>query len=238
MSDIDAILEGQEPEATPEQPAEEAPQGATEEAAEAPPPEAEAEPEASEIASEDAPEAPKVPLKALHEVRDENRDLKQRLANLEARQAPKVEQPKPPEFIDPEGATYLQQQVQQIQHNNALEMSQLRAEMRHGEDVVKTAFDAANQAGLAGQFAQQKDPWGALVNWHMQQQVVAEVGNDPVAYREKIAAEERAKIKAEMAVQQAKGAQPAPSMAGVTSATQTTAQPGSFQAASLDDLLS
>jgi hypothetical protein len=70
-------------------------------------------------------------------------------------------------------------------------------------------------------FRDQPDPYGSLVSWYQAQQLATEVGADPAAYRAKIAAEERARIVAEMR----QGRQPSNIPPSITAATNSAAAP-------------
>ncbi|MFV1536945.1 hypothetical protein [Phaeobacter sp. JH204B] len=217
MSDLEQILNGEQPqgdapqtpevtpEATPEAP--EAVEAATPE----PAPVTEPEP-----AKADAPEM--VPVSVVSDLRAQLRELK-----LQQQQQPPAPQPKPPEFIDPEGMGYMQQQVQGMAQEVKLNFSEEMTRQQHGDETVDAALAAFKaQAGTNPALHQailaERSPWGAMVKWHQQQQVAQEVGNDPAAYREKLEKEIRAKIEAELVTKQAqeKAAQAAPSMANVT----------------------
>lgn len=226
MSDLDSILDGQEPE----------PQAEPDQQQDAAPAEPASEPEIAE-ATPDSPEPQPqtVPLAALQAAREETREVKRMLSEMQQQSQPKQQAP---EFLDPEGSQFLTAQMAQMQAHMAAELSEAKMRMQHGDDAVNAALAAAQNANVVDQFRGKRDAWGELMQWHQREQVVAEVGNDPAAYREKIRAEIRKELEAEQVAKQAKAAQPAPSMAGMTSATETSAQqPGSFTPASLSDLL-
>lgn len=194
MSDLDEILSGDDPvQETPavEQPVE--PQEAPEE------PVAEAEePPASE------PEAPEatVPVSVVQALRGDLRELKQRLQ--EQRQP--ASEPKPvPDVLEDQAAFtgHLTEQVQQQMLNARLDMSEIMAREHYTDAVVDEALEAAQQAGAVGRFTHEKHAYDALVKWHQGQKVAAEIGPDPAAYRERLAAEIRAEIQAEQAAKQA-----------------------------------
>lgn len=169
--------------------------------------------EAQEAPAEPSPEPQKgpemVPVSVVAGLREEIRQLKQQTA---------TPPPQPPEFIDPEGGQFLLQQVQHMQANMVAQNSEMRARLAHGSEAVDAAYQAAEAAGVVDQFRGQKDPWGALTSWHKAQQVQAEIGGDPAAYKARLEAEIRAKVQAEMVAEaaQKRAASPAPSMANVT----------------------
>lgn len=82
--------------------------------------------------------------------------------------------------------------------NQRLNMSEAEARRAHGAETVAKAFEAARESGYAPSFVNREDPYGEMVSWYQGQQVRQEVGSDLNAFRQRIAAEERAKIIAEM----------------------------------------
>lgn len=182
--------------------------------------------------SEPEKESPTIPLAALQEVRNENKDLKRMLQEIQQQNQPKVETP---DFLDPEGANFMTKQMQQMQFQMEAKLSEQTARIRHGDDAVNAALAAAQEANMVGELGVKPDAWGELVKWHAREKVVKEVGDDPAAYRKRLEAEIRQSIQAEMVVQQAQAAPSAPSLAGATSSTATPQ--GGFRPASLDDIL-
>ena len=57
------------------------------------------------------------------------------------------------------------------------------------------------------------DPYWSLMQHVQKQQAMAEIGDDPAAFRARIEAETRAKIEAELAAKQVKGTEAPPSLA-------------------------
>jgi hypothetical protein len=227
MSDLEQILSGEqlEPTAAPAEVPEAAPSPEVPEA-----PEGAAEPEANtpdpEPAPEPAPEPTMVPVAVVQELRNELRALK-------AAQPQPPETPAPDFYEDPQGA--VRHQMQPIQNevlNMRLDMSQAMAEQQFGVDVVQKATDALAAAaqtnpGIAQSVMQAKSPYHEVVKWHQQQQVSAEIGSDPDAWKAKEREKIRAELQAEMVTEaaRAKAAQPAPSMAnanGVGGGAQNT----------------
>lgn len=193
MSDLDDIIAGNEP-AQPE-PVEQTPEAAPAG------PEAPAEPVQEAPAEPEAKPEPMVPLAALMEVRDELKAFKR-----QAQQQQPQPEPQPiPDVLEDQAAFtgHLTDQVQQQMLNARLDMSEMMARDAHGDAVVDEALAAAQQAGIAGQFVQQKHAYDALVKWHSSQKVAAEIGNDPAAYKARLEAEIRQKIEAEQAAKQA-----------------------------------
>jgi hypothetical protein len=180
-----------------------------------------------EVAAQKEPEpkqeATNVPLAALQEVRAENKTLKERLAemdNLKAvvaamAQAPRAPVQPPDMFQEPEAyQAFVAQQVQAQVSNVTAEMSERFARLQHGDDFISEAFEAAKAKGVVDGFRGRKDPWGELARWHKSQKALAEIGDDPAAFRERVEQEIRSKLQAEMAAQSVKSIPSAPSLAG------------------------
>lgn len=157
---------------------------------------------------------PVVPLAALQEVRGENRTLKERLSSIEQMLMQQTA-PKPPDVLeDPQGfAAMIEQRLAAQQTDIYLTVSENQARASHGDAVVDAAFQAAEAAGILGQFAQRKDGWGDLVRWHKGQKAMAEIGDDPAAYAARLEEQIRAKVLAELAAKPAT-IPAAPSLAG------------------------
>lgn len=223
----------------------------------------EEEPEQIEAEAEDAPEEPEqpevedpapaaepepkmVPLAALQDERQKNRTVTERLAQIEqmlqASQQPGQQQdrPKPPDmFEDAEGYTqHMMQVIQQRESNIIAEMSERFARTQHGDDAVNAALEAAKAAGVVEQFRGQRDPWGEVVKWHKQYQVMSEIGNDPDAWRAKERERMREEVMTELAGQQQKRAagKAGPSLAGQSNLGART-RPAWSGPTSLDDIL-
>jgi hypothetical protein len=86
-------------------------------------------------------------------------------------------------------------------------------------EAEKAFNDAANAGRLSREFIQQvnssENPWVAAVEWHQQQTVMAEIGSDPAAYKQKLRDELKAELMAEFQQGQQPGAQrAAPVMPG------------------------
>lgn len=179
------------------------------------------------------PEEQHVPLAALKEVRSENRTLKQRLSDIEAllvqRSRPQIPDP----IADPEAhSAFLMQQMQAMQSHFVAELSERDARKEFGSDAVDEALEAANEAGTLDQFRGRKDAWGDLARWHKAEKAKAEIGEDPVAYRERLKAELLAELKSETA---ARSVPPPASLAGQPNLASST--PAWGGPVTLDDLL-
>ena len=185
-------------------------------------------------------EPPMVPLAALHEVRDSNRELRQRLDEIQAANQPKPESPPPlpdPE-LEPELHAQVQYQMSQMT-DMRLNMSEEMTRMTLGDEVVDAAFEAFKPnlgTPIHDQIMTARNPYKAMVDWHKQQQVISEIGDDPAAYRARLKAELRAEVEAQVAVEQVKGVKPPPSLA-TQSNLGVRAGPAWSGPASLTDLI-
>lgn len=131
----------------------------------------------------------KVPLAALHEVRDANRALKQEMETLKASQQPRQEaEPAPDMFAEPEAhAAWQQRQIngavsQVVDHfeNRILNMSEAAASRAHGAEAVEAAKEWAlsQSATVQAEIAQQADPFEYAVQQH-QKVALTEQLSDP-----------------------------------------------------------
>jgi hypothetical protein len=167
-----------------------------------------------------APEVPReqhsVPLSVLLEERKTLREQQDRERNEFQRQLQEMRQslaqvtqpkPQPVQIPDPnedlEGFLRFQQQAWSVQMDDReASISEYMARDKYGDDACSEALRAAQQAGVVQHFTSGPDRWGRLVKWHKQQSAVAEIGDDPNAYRERVRAEARAEFEAEMASRQ------------------------------------
>ena len=182
------------------------------------------EPEQAEASETEEPEPKTVPLKALQDERQKNRTMADRLAQIEqmiqSSQKPGEQaQPKklPDMFEQPEAYTQaVMQMMSEREANLIAEMSERFTRSQYGDETVDAAFETAKAAGVVDQFRGKKDPWGELVKWHKQHQVMTEIGADPDAWRKQQLEQMREQLMAEMAGQQQKqlAGKPGPSLAG------------------------
>ncbi len=110
-------------------------------------------------------------------------------------------------------AGYIDQKVRQ--HTEGLSMSY--AVRQHGKQVVDEAHAALKQHGTSTEqqaLAASADPWGEVVEWHKRREIMAEIGDDPVAWRRAETERIKTELLAQAAVRQAKGLDPAPTLAG------------------------
>lgn len=195
---------------------------------EAPQPTTEAQPETAEQKSarerdekgrfkaKEAEEPVMVPLKALHETRDEVKALK---AQLEAFQRPQ-QQPQasqvPDIFEDPDGfVQYQNLQLQQATLNTTLNISEEMTRASAGNETVDEAQKWGAQAFAANppfyqQFLQQRNPYGFLVEHYKRATTFAKLGDDPT------------EIEAFLAWKQAQKAAPQPAQAAPQPVTPTS----------------
>lgn len=134
---------------------------------------------------------------------------------------------------------------QQIE-NNRVETSMAIAHAFH-KDTFETAFAAINKLdprnpddrATVQRIYKSPNPGEALVSWHKRSQTLAEVGDDPTAYRERVAKETREALmkdpefrKALVAEMRGEAAQPGPD----GSPRSTTRLPGSLRRAAGSNL--
>lgn len=149
-----------------------------------------------------------VPLAALQAVREElklHKSNSERMARIEqmlAQQTAPKPQAVPDMFEDPNGfAAHLEQKFNQRITSVELDFSERSARKEHGAEAVDAAYEAAIAAGVAPKFAQSRDGWGEMVAWHKAQIAAAEIGPDPMAYKDRLRAELKQELQAEMAAQ-------------------------------------
>lgn len=243
MSDLDNILSGVKAVDPAEAPQEEQPEPEKVEAAPEVPAEPETvEPEKAEEKSEDPKDIPYAVFKSTREdLKGQLDEARRELARLQMQNQPKQEPPKTPDiYEDPEGyQKYLQGTVRQQMTGQKLQMSRFFAERELGREAVDEAvkfFDQNPQ--LSYQFLDAPSPYHAAVEYVKAQKTAAEIGPDPVAYRERLEQEIRQKIEAEMAAKQATAMaqRKAPSMANVNGSGGQR-DPGWQGPADLDSLL-
>lgn len=118
--------------------------------------------------------------------------LRQRLEALERssqKEQPKAEKPSRPDpLLDPDGyAAAIRAELREEALNERREESLQRAAETHPAEF-KEAYAAAQQAvdpALRARMQSSRDPGKTLLDWHREQKVKAEVGNDPNAWLEK-----------------------------------------------------
>jgi hypothetical protein len=160
---------------------------------------------------------PQAPVAAVTAERAKRQNAEERLAQMEAelkelrreraapKQPPAPPAPPPDWFANPDEAFShrVREAVDPIQ-SSLMFNARLIAEQVNGKDVVASAvdaFDAAVAAGKVDPAERQRimtspNPFHDAVHWQKRQQTLAEVGEDPAAYRERIKAEVLAELKA------------------------------------------
>jgi hypothetical protein len=166
-----------------------------------------------------------VPLAAFLELRKE-------LGEVKSMVTPKPQAtPAPDVFDDPQGyQKHMQAEVQNVttaaraEVQNAttaakLEMSRFMAEEKFGKEAVDAMVAYYNDyPEQTAAFLKAPSPFHAGMAHFNSQRVAKEIGDDPTAFREKMKAELRAEIEADMVAKQARdgAGKFAPSMANVT----------------------
>lgn len=137
-----------------------------------------------------------------HEMQGRLSAYEQQMQQLLARQhqpahaQPQPQQPQPPPdpVTDPQGhAHWVQSQIQQgvayaqqEAQRQFFNMSMAHAAERHGYENVRAAEQYAQQTGVLGQFRNYPDPYGTLMQWYGQQQMLSTIGGDFNAYQERL----------------------------------------------------
>jgi hypothetical protein len=215
MSDLDNILSGVEAQAEAPEPVEQP----------------EEQPEVAETPEEPPAEKPEeepkdIPYAVFKSTREDLKSqleaTRRELEQIRKSQQPKQEAPKIPDvFEDQEGYTKtVLGSVEQRMMAQTLQTSRFFAEREFGQDEVKEAaslFDDPRHRAAYSEVMQSPSPFHAAVEYLRQQKAAAEIGPDPMAYKQKLEAEIRQKIEAELAAKQAKdmASKRAPSMANV-----------------------
>lgn len=140
------------------------------------------------FARKEADEPVMVPLKALHETRDELKALKAELDQYRGTQH-QAEQPQVPDiFENPDGfVQYTNEQLQRAMLNTTLNLSESMAKRYAGADAVEEAKAWGTQA-FAGnpvlyqQFLREPDPYGFLIEQHKRASTLAKLGDDPAEF--------------------------------------------------------
>ena len=151
---------------------------------------------------------------AYKDEKEKRQALEKRLAEAEAARPPQQAQqaPAPPDPIDDPNAytAHMQQQLNQQLVNERLNVSEVIARQQHGDEVVQAAQEAFKVADIATKqrVMASPNPYGELVQWHNKQQAMADIGDDPQAFRERVRAEIMAEMEAQQSDVQAQPAQP------------------------------
>lgn len=123
------------------------------------------------------------------------------------RQQPQVPQHQqfqiPDPVTDPDSyARFVHQSAHEVAFQERLNASEDRARDKYGDAAVEEAMQAATAKGLIqqGAFIQAnpRHPYGALMDWHRREKVLARVGDDPEAYDKQVEERVRAKVLEEL----------------------------------------
>lgn len=194
-------------------------------------PQVEAEPEAKgeTVAPPATPEDHgRIPIAALLDEREKRKEkereaeeLRRRIAEYEAKAAPK-----PDFFTDPEAAIEAAQRAAQAAViNTKLETSRFLAEEKYGAEKVQAAYEFFDRnPHLSAPLLNSPSPFHAAVKEYEKHMAMQEIGEDPAAYRARVEAEIRERILAEMNVQP-KPTAPPPSLSSASSVSAGKAPP-------------
>lgn len=207
-------------------------------------PEPEGEIEAAPPAAPEEKPQHSVPITAMLDEREKRQAAERRAAELEQRmrffeQAQQKKPEMPDVFENPQGFTqHVNSTVTEAMVTAHLNMSEMLARDKFGDDEVNAAVEAVKAAGLQQHFVSQRNPYGELVKWHRQQKVAQEIGSDPDAWRAKeraaLAEQIRQEVLAELQGQQQPARRPPASLASAPAAgkSNTPISPGTaFDAA-------
>lgn len=155
------------------------------------------------------------------------------------REAKDAEAQKKPDFYE-NPDEYMRQREQAQQHaiwNERLNMSELMATNKHGEEAVNAAADAfkvaaAQNPALVHEFTQQRDPYGFVMKWHQKNSMLTEIGEDPAAYKERL----RQELLAELQAQQPAPVAAKPTIPGSLSTAPSAAKATAPVIASFDSM--
>ena len=164
--------------------------------------------EKPEATEEPKPEPQMVPVGVVQGLRQEIRELKAAIPQPEPEPAPDV-------FEDPQGyQKHMEQTVNNAVFQATLSMSRAAAVRAHGQEAVDAAAAAIDPQSAEYQaIINNADPFHALMVHHGRQQIMQEIGDDPAAYKAKVAAEVRAELEAQQAVKEVKATPAAPTLA-------------------------
>lgn len=121
---------------------------------------------------------------AIGQAREEIRALKAQI-----RTPPVAPEPMPDMLDDP--AAYnarIQQEIEKATVQSKLAFSEMMAEQAHGREAIDAALAAMTPQDAAAAM-RTPNPYDAAVKWHAQKQIMAEIGDDPAAYKAKLRAE-------------------------------------------------
>lgn len=187
------------------------------------------EPPAAEAAPVDPNTGRHVPLSELLSERKQRQEKERLYQEADARakayeqmvqqfrqpppQAPPQQEQAPDPWSDPQAAfAYQQRQFDERMLNERANVSEMIARQKYGDEAVEAATQAAVREGAGQHFMRQRDPYGALMQWHRHNLFLQKVGPDPDAYEKQIEQKVREKVLAELKA--GNGGQPAPKFPG------------------------
>lgn len=147
-------------------------------------PEVPPEPSPEPVPEVEAPKERQVPLATFLDQRDENKELKRRLAEFEVSNRERPAAPSP--FDDPEGyAAHTQQVVEERLTAERFAMSDMFARQQHGAETVDGAVEwaqsrAQQDPAFALSYMRQQNPIDWIVQQHRQSEVLGQIGNRPL----------------------------------------------------------
>ena len=202
-----------------------------------------AEPEQTEGKGEDtaAPPAAQednsrfVPISALLDEREKRQKAAQELEELRRWRAEveaRSRKPPPDLLEDPEARLAMErQQIAELIVQDRVERSRFLAAEKYGAEMVDEVtrfFDNPALHAKSAEFLSHPFPMEAAIAFYRQQKALAEIGDDPVSYRNRLEQELREKLMAEMAKPSRPSPNaPPPSIAGTRAAGSATEPPKS-----------
>lgn len=192
-------------------------------------------------------DAKHIPITALLDERERRQQAERELQELKRwrqEQEAKARQPapQPPDFYtDPDQRlAFERSQFERSLFNERLNMSEMLARQAHGDTVVETARDAFMQEAtrnpaLAMELQRQANPYGFVVQWHRRQQAMAEIGDDPMAYRERLKAELLAELQGQQGAAQPSARNPVKPPASLSAAPSASRGEAQFSRGSAFD---
>lgn len=140
------------------------------------------------------PQADEAMRQELEQLRREREQWQQ------AQRAQQEAQAMPDPIDDPKAyARMMEQRFEAASFQNKLQLSEAMARREHGNDVWEAANAwLAQNPQEAQRCAGELDPCGAAIRAHKRHLAMQEIGDDPQAYRERLEAEIRERLQAEM----------------------------------------
>lgn len=132
-----------------------------------------------------------VPLKALEAERSKRREWRDKAQFLEGQLAALRQMPQ--QHQEPAQRDPLREALE-VAQNERLDTSEMLAREKFGDKAVDEAFQkfqdmVGKDPSLYQRVMSQKHPWGAVVKETQRAALLDEIGDDPVAYRERLKAE-------------------------------------------------